>query len=143
MSEEARVFSYITQYELGSGFRIGAGAGFRLVLPCLQYITTNGTHERTFCDELDVPVFLRLGFGKDIYKDPWAFTTQTPLRLPFSRVITPANSSKVHFKVSFWHFGIGSLVLWTYNKRWVLREAFGSKMVIAFRDTNLNSIKDI
>lgn len=56
---------FVAQYELGGGFKLGAGAGLRFALPCLQYITKSGTHERTFCDEFDIPVFLRLGYGKE------------------------------------------------------------------------------
>ena len=56
---------FVTQYDLGGGFRLGAGAGTRFAMPCLQYITKNGTHSRTFCEELDIPVFLRLGYGKE------------------------------------------------------------------------------
>ena len=58
---------FVAQYELGGGFELGTGAGLRFALPCLQYITKNGTHERTFCDEFDIPVFLRLGYGKKFY----------------------------------------------------------------------------
>lgn len=57
---------FVAQYELGGGFRMGAGAGTRFALPCLQYITENGKYSRrTFCDELDLPVFLRIGYGKE------------------------------------------------------------------------------
>lgn len=56
---------FVAQYDLGGGFRIGAGAGVRFAKPCLQNITKNGKHSRTFCDELDIPVFMRLGYGKE------------------------------------------------------------------------------
>ena len=57
---------FIAQYDLGSGLRIGAGVGTRFARPCLQYITKNGSSpRRTFCNELDIPVFLRLGYGKE------------------------------------------------------------------------------
>ena len=56
----------VAQYELDCGFKLGAGTGARFAMPCLQYITKNGTHERTFCDEFDIPVFLRLGYGKEM-----------------------------------------------------------------------------
>ena len=56
---------FVFQYDLGDGFRLGAGAGTRFASPCLQYITKNGTHSRTFSYELDLPVFLRLGYGKE------------------------------------------------------------------------------
>lgn len=51
---------FIAQYNLG-GFTIGAGAGARYARPCFVYDTTHG---RDFQNELDIPVFLRLGFGK-------------------------------------------------------------------------------
>ena len=56
---------FVAQYDLGGGFRIGAGAGTRFARPCLQYITRNGSKSRDFCNELDIPVFLRLGYGKE------------------------------------------------------------------------------
>ena len=57
---------FIAQYDLGSGFKIGAGVGTRFVRPCLQYITKNGSSpRRTFCNELDIPVFMRVGYGKE------------------------------------------------------------------------------
>lgn len=46
---------------------LGAGVGTRFAQPCEYYITRNGNHERTFCSELDVPVFLRMGYGKGKY----------------------------------------------------------------------------
>ena len=55
---------FVAGYDLGNGFKVGAGAGIRLAKPCLQYITRNGTLDRTFCNEMDLPVFLRLGYGK-------------------------------------------------------------------------------
>ena len=58
---------FVAHYELGGSFNLGAGAGIRFALPCLQYITKNGTHKRTFCDEFDIPVFLRLGYGKELF----------------------------------------------------------------------------
>ena len=57
---------FIAQYDLGSGLRIGAGVGTRFARPCLQYITKNGSSpRRTFCNELDIPVFMRVGYGKE------------------------------------------------------------------------------
>ena len=56
---------FVAQYDLGGGFRIGAGVGTRFARPCLQYITRNGSKSRSFCNELDIPVFLRLGYGKE------------------------------------------------------------------------------
>lgn len=58
---------FVAQYELRNGFRFGAGVGIRFARPCLQYITRNGTHERSFCNELGIPLFLRLGYGKEKY----------------------------------------------------------------------------
>ena len=56
---------FVAQYDLGGGFRIGAGVGTRFARPCLQYITRNGSKSRDFCNELDIPVFMRLGYGKE------------------------------------------------------------------------------
>ena len=56
---------FVAQYAFEEGFKIGAGAGARFARPCFQYITKNGAHSRTFCDELDIPVFMRLGYGKE------------------------------------------------------------------------------
>lgn len=57
---------FVAQYDLGGGFKIGAGVGTRFARPCLQYITQNGSSpRRTFCNELDIPVFMRLGYGKE------------------------------------------------------------------------------
>lgn len=56
---------FVAQYVFEGGFKIGAGAGTRFARPCLQYIIKNGAHSRTFCDELDIPVFMRLGYGKE------------------------------------------------------------------------------
>jgi len=61
---------FVAQYDFGGGFRMGAGAGARFARPCVQYITRNGAHRRTFCEELDIPVFLRLGYEKEkLYAD--------------------------------------------------------------------------
>lgn len=57
---------FVAQYDLGGGLRIGAGVGTRFARPCLQYITENGSSpRRKFSNELDVPVFMRLGYGKE------------------------------------------------------------------------------
>ena len=56
---------FVAQYGFDGGFRIGAGAGTRFARPCLQYFTEFGSHSRSFCNELDIPVFLRLGYGKE------------------------------------------------------------------------------
>ena len=56
---------FVAQYDFGGGFRIGAGVGTRFARPCLQYITRNGSKSRDFCNELDIPVFMRLGYGKE------------------------------------------------------------------------------
>ena len=43
-----------------------AGVGVtRFARPCLQYFTEFGSHHRSFCNELDIPVFMRLGYGKE------------------------------------------------------------------------------
>ena len=51
---------FVAQYNMG-GFILGAGAGVRYARPCLVYISDKG---RRFHNEIDIPVFLRLGFGK-------------------------------------------------------------------------------
>lgn len=56
---------FVAQYDLGGGFRIGAGVGTRFARPCVQYITRKGSKSRTFCNELDIPMFMRLGYGKE------------------------------------------------------------------------------
>ena len=56
---------FIAQYDLGGGLRIGAGVGTRFARPCVQYITRKGSKSRTFCNELDIPMFMRLGYGKE------------------------------------------------------------------------------
>ena len=57
---------FVAQYDLGGGFKIGAGVGTRFARPCLQYITQNGSSpRRTFCNELDIPVFFFFFYGKE------------------------------------------------------------------------------
>ena len=56
---------FIAQYDLGGGFRIGAGVGTRFARPCFRYITRNGSKSLDFCNELDIPMFMRLGYGKE------------------------------------------------------------------------------
>ena len=51
---------FVAQYNLGD-FVMGVGAGVRYARPCKVYDTKHG---RGFHDEVDIPVFLRLGFGK-------------------------------------------------------------------------------
>ena len=59
---------FVAQYGLTEGFNLGVGAGIRYARPCFQYITKNGgTRERSFCNEFDIPVFLRLGYGKEMF----------------------------------------------------------------------------
>ena len=56
---------FVAQYVSEGGFRIGAGAGTRFARPCYQYTTKNGSHRPQFCNELEIPMFLRLGYGKE------------------------------------------------------------------------------
>lgn len=56
---------FVTAYDLGRGFRAGAGVGMRFAAPCLQYIIQDERVSRRFCREMDVPLFVRLGYGKD------------------------------------------------------------------------------
>lgn len=51
---------FVASYNMG-GFIIGAGVGARYARPCDLY---DSKHGRGFQNELDIPVFLRLGFGK-------------------------------------------------------------------------------
>ncbi|MBO4434106.1 MAG: hypothetical protein J5769_01465 [Bacteroidales bacterium] len=55
---------FVAQYDLGGGFIAGAGAGARLAMPCLSYNVTNGKYTgRSFVEEIDIPLFLRVGYG--------------------------------------------------------------------------------
>ena len=55
---------FVAQYDLGAGFKVGAGTGVRFAMPCVQYNTwEDGTHSRDCSVELEIPVFLRLGYG--------------------------------------------------------------------------------
>ena len=54
---------FVAQYNLGD-FVMGVGAGVRYARPCKVYDTKHG---RGFHDEVDIPVFLRLGYGKSIF----------------------------------------------------------------------------
>lgn len=54
---------FVASYNLG-GFIIGAGVGARYARPCNAY---DSKHGRGFKNELDIPVFLRLGFGKAMF----------------------------------------------------------------------------
>lgn len=58
---------FTAQYEIGNDFRIGAGAGIRYAQPCNQYIIRNNKHERSFVNEFEIPVFLRVGYDRDKY----------------------------------------------------------------------------
>lgn len=51
---------FVAQYNLGD-LVMGVGAGVRYARPCKVYDTKHG---RGFHDEVDIPVFLRLGYGK-------------------------------------------------------------------------------
>ena len=56
---------FTAQYPLGGGFTAGAGIGFRIGRPCYQYSVLNGSGSRSFRTELDIPLYLRLGYGKE------------------------------------------------------------------------------
>ena len=58
---------FVAQYGFTNGIHVGAGAGVRYSMPCLQYITTNGTPRRKFINENDIPVFLRVGYSKNMF----------------------------------------------------------------------------
>ena len=54
---------FVAQYDLGEMVKAGVGVGARYSMPCETYKNTNGSHERRFCYELDIPVFARLSWG--------------------------------------------------------------------------------
>ena len=56
---------FTAQYPLGGGFTAGAGVGFRIGRPCYQYTVSNGSGSRSFRTELDIPLYLRFGYGKE------------------------------------------------------------------------------
>ena len=56
---------FTAQYPLGGGFTAGAGIGFRIGRPCYEYSVLNGSGSRSFCTELDIPLYLRFGYGKE------------------------------------------------------------------------------
>ena len=54
---------FVVKYEFESGILLGAGAGLRYGKPCFQYRISNASGSRQFCNELDIPVFLRAGYS--------------------------------------------------------------------------------
>ena len=54
---------FVAQYDMGGGFLLGAGTGLRYARPYYEYIVTDGVPSRNSCNELDVPVFMRIGYG--------------------------------------------------------------------------------
>lgn len=56
---------FTAQYPLGGAFTAGAGVGFRIGRPCYEYTVTNGSGSRAVCTELDIPLYLRFGYGND------------------------------------------------------------------------------
>ena len=54
---------FAAQYELGNGFKVGAGAGIRYAIPCCNLSNRNGAESRDYCHELEIPVFLRASYG--------------------------------------------------------------------------------
>ncbi|MBQ3722227.1 MAG: hypothetical protein II851_00800 [Bacteroidales bacterium] len=56
---------FVAQYQWDGGFRTGLGAGIRYARPIVSYTVKNGKHTHsTFSNEVDIPVFLRFGYGK-------------------------------------------------------------------------------
>ena len=56
---------FVAQYQWDGGFRTGLGAGIRYARPVVSYTVKNGKHTHSsFCNELDIPVFMRIGYGK-------------------------------------------------------------------------------
>ena len=54
---------YVAQYNLVGGLYLGAGAGLRIAAPCRQYVIENGQYDHsTYNEELDIPLFLRVGY---------------------------------------------------------------------------------
>jgi len=59
---------YVLKTEVGSGFILGAGTAIRISMPCYSYSTNNnGEVDKYHSIELDVPLFFRVGYGKDQY----------------------------------------------------------------------------
>lgn len=58
---------FVVQYAFSGGFHLGAGVGVRYERPCERYNIKNGVFQgRSYLSgELDIPLFLRLGYGKD------------------------------------------------------------------------------
>ncbi|MBQ6954090.1 MAG: hypothetical protein IJP81_09315 [Bacteroidales bacterium] len=58
---------FVVQYAFSGGFHLGAGVGVRYERPCESYNIKNGVFQgRSYLSgELDIPLFLRLGYGKD------------------------------------------------------------------------------
>jgi hypothetical protein len=54
---------FVAQYEWGNGFKVGAGTGIRYAKPCYYVSYRNGAESREYCDEVDVPIFLRATYG--------------------------------------------------------------------------------
>lgn len=56
---------FVFQDKFDSGIVLGMGAGMRFAMPCVQYNTNNGVGSRDCGMELDLPLFLRIGYGKN------------------------------------------------------------------------------
>jgi hypothetical protein len=54
---------FVAQYALGSGFKVGAGAGLRYANPCYYLSIRNGVESREYSHDFSVPVFLRATYG--------------------------------------------------------------------------------
>ena len=56
---------FIVQYDLGNGINMGVGGGAQLSKPCYRFIDRDGIGSRSYCNEIDIPLFFRFGYGKD------------------------------------------------------------------------------
>lgn len=63
---------FVAQYELGSGFKVGAGAGLRYANPCYNLSIRYGEESREYCHDISVPVFLRATYGSGILHSLYA-----------------------------------------------------------------------
>ena len=63
---------FVAQYELGSSFKVGAGAGLRYANPCYHFSIRNGVESREYCHDFSVPVFLRATYGSGILHSLYA-----------------------------------------------------------------------
>ena len=57
---------FVVQFNMGDGFKAGAGVGLRFAVPCTRVTINESSGKRSrslFRKELDLPLFLRLSYG--------------------------------------------------------------------------------